>query len=154
MKEKAKKKKQSNKVKAEDRQGGRRTLEIDWKKVEEMLKGGANGNQVARTIGIHSATLYRRVTEEFDITYQEYLQKLKASGDTCLLLKQYEKAISGNITMLIWLGKQRLGQKDHPADETAFNGKLAELLDIMLDKKKLEDNAKENNVLLSEKTEG
>ena len=30
--------------------------------------------------------------------------------------KQWEKAMSGDVKMLIWLGKQYLGQKDSPMD--------------------------------------
>jgi hypothetical protein len=30
--------------------------------------------------------------------------------------KQFDMAMKGNVTMLIWLGKQTLGQRDVPAD--------------------------------------
>ena len=30
--------------------------------------------------------------------------------------KQWEKAMDGDVRMLIWLGKQHLGQKDSPMD--------------------------------------
>ena len=43
--------------------------------------------------------------------------------------KQYDVAMSGNVSMLIWLGKQVLGQSDkqevehiRPIDEVDFNG--------------------------------
>ena len=37
----------------------------------------------------------------------------RASGESLLLQKQFESAIEDkNISMLIWLGKQRLGQSD------------------------------------------
>lgn len=34
------------------------------------------------------------------------------SGDNLLRAAQYKAAMGGNTTMLIWLGKQRLGQSD------------------------------------------
>ena len=41
-----------------------------------------------------------------------YLKKGRDQGKTSLRRMQWEKAQSGNTTMLIWLGKQMLGQKD------------------------------------------
>ena len=36
----------------------------------------------------------------------------RATGDAALLKAQYKKAMAGNVPMLIWLGKVRLGQKE------------------------------------------
>jgi hypothetical protein len=40
-------------------------------------------------------------------------------------------ALEGNQSMLIWLGKNRLGQRDDPITESAFNGALAETLELL-----------------------
>jgi hypothetical protein len=36
----------------------------------------------------------------------------RSAGDAKLLQMQYKKAMAGNVPMLIWLGKVRLGQKE------------------------------------------
>jgi len=59
------------------------------------------------------------------------LTEQKQKGNSFLLGKQYQVAMGGNTTMLIWLGKQRLAQTDHPTDKQEFNGSLASLLDVM-----------------------
>ena len=35
--------------------------------------------------------------------------------------KQYEVAMEGNVQMLIWLGKQHLGQTDKPVDNSFWD---------------------------------
>jgi hypothetical protein len=58
----------------------------------------------AAVLKISVDTLQRRYLEP----YNAGLQKCKAS----LRRKQFELAQAGNVTMLIWLGKNLLGQKD------------------------------------------
>lgn len=46
----------------------------------------------------------------------DLLDEGKARGRVKLRRAQMEKALEGNPTMLIWLGKQLLGQSDNPGD--------------------------------------
>ena len=63
------------------------------------------------------------------MSLQEYSSLKKASGDANLKVKQMQLALSGkgNLGMLIWLGKNRLGQKENPYQTKEFDGKLAEI---------------------------
>ena len=98
---------------------GREKIEIDFKKVDNLLKMGCNGVEIAATLGCHPDTLYKRVEETFGTTFTAYAQEKRAIGDSILRAKQFEVAIGNeekdmkpNIVMLIWLGKQRLGQSE------------------------------------------
>ena len=94
--------------------GGRPETPIDWKQVENLLMAGCLGTEVAASIGISEDTLYRRVVKELKYeSFTAYAVNFRQKGDSLLKAKQFETAIKDkNVPMQIWLGKQRLGQKD------------------------------------------
>jgi hypothetical protein len=84
---------------------------INWDLVDTLATCGCNGVQIASRLGVCPETLYRHTVSEKNVTFAVYSQEKKASGDTLLFEKQFEVALDKNVTMLIWLGKQR-GQKE------------------------------------------
>lgn len=93
--------------------------EINWETVDAMLIAGCNGTQCAAAIGVHPETLYNRCQDEKKTVFSVYSQAKRAHGDGLLHAAQFQKAYKDkNPTMLIWLGKQRLNQKDN---EATFN---------------------------------
>ena len=46
------------------------------------------------------------------MTFADIYKRLSAPGNVSLRRKQFELAMNGNVTMNIWLGKQKLGQSD------------------------------------------
>lgn len=48
--------------------------------------------------------------------YAEIIKKGQDEGKSSLRRAQYKAAMGGNATMLVWLGKQLLGQKDANVD--------------------------------------
>jgi len=85
---------------------------IDWEIVDKYLIAGCSGTEVASTIGVCPDTLYDRCQQENGVIFSEYSQRKKEHGCTLLRSKQLQVAMQGNTTMLVWLGKQRLDQKD------------------------------------------
>ena len=85
---------------------------INWSFVDSWLHAGADGVSIADAIGVHANTLYNRCKEEKCCDFCDYKAQKKAIGDDHLRVKQHEVAKSGNVQMLIHLGKQRLGQAD------------------------------------------
>ncbi len=84
---------------------GRPRKILDEKKIAELIGKAFTVEFVANFMGVHADTLYAN--------YSDALRKGKCFRNGCLQAKQYKEAMSkGNITMLIWLGKQWLGQKD------------------------------------------
>ena len=69
--------------------------------------------EMADIVGVSQDTLKRR--------YAHIIAKGKSEGKMKLRRKQIEVAMSGNHTMLIWLGKQMLGQSDSPTPEETIN---------------------------------
>jgi hypothetical protein len=55
-------------------------------------------------LGCDASTLTRR--------YASVIETGRQTGKMSLKRKQWEVAMGGNVTMLIWLGKQNLGQTD------------------------------------------
>ena len=99
-------------------------IPINWKKVEQLLMADCSGIQVAAHIGISEDTLYSRVKTELGYeSFTAYSAKFKEKGDSLLKAKQFESAIiDKNISMQIWLGKQRLGQREK-SEVTGKDGK-------------------------------
>lgn len=98
---------------------GRPFIEIDWKKVDFFIEAGCSGTEIASMIGVHHDTFYNRISAEYGETFSEYSAKRRPKGDASIRVKQYQKALQGDNHMLIWLGKNRLKQKDR--EEIASN---------------------------------
>ena len=91
---------------------GRKKFVIDWDKVDNSLRAGSNGVQVAAMLGVHPETLYDRCQEDKKTNFSEYLQQKRQEGNDVLFGLQYKLAKEGDRGMLIWLGKNRLDQSD------------------------------------------
>ena len=77
---------------------------------------GCTVNEIASVLGIARSTMYNHM--ESDPGIQEAIDAGRDSGCSTLRRLQWQGAEAGNATMLIWLGKQMLGQKD----KTEFSG--------------------------------
>lgn len=95
-------------------------IDIDWEKADELMIAGCNGVQIAGYFGMHPETFYDRVKKEKKIGFTQYLQEKHSKGEALLVAHQYAKAIGltdkGDNTLLIWLGKTRLEQKERPLE--------------------------------------
>jgi len=85
---------------------GRPRKILDENKIAELIGKAFTVEFVANFMGVHVDTLYAN--------YSDALRKGKCFRNGCLQAKQYKAAMTGagNTTLLIWLGKQWLGQKD------------------------------------------
>jgi len=109
-------------------------IPIDWNKVDKLAIAGCTGVEIAANIGCHPDTLYERCIAENGTTFTEYSYAQKSHGDSLLRSKQLYKALNkeGDNTMLVWLGKNRLAQRDDPKSTEIFDGKLAQVLDLLM----------------------
>lgn len=83
---------------------GRKPIEINEEQVTRLAAIGCTNEEIASVVGCSHDTLVRR--------FKELLAEGRLQGKASLRRKQFELALSGNTTMLIWLGKQVLGQAD------------------------------------------
>jgi len=113
----------------------RTELPIDWERVGQMLAAGCLGIEIAAVIGIHQKTFYDRVLKDFGITFTEYSQEKKARGEAALREVQYNKALGiskkGDNTLLIWLGKQRLNQRESISEFSVSQEMIQPLAAVM-----------------------
>jgi DNA-binding CsgD family transcriptional regulator len=72
--------------------------------VADMAAAGGKNRDIAFSLGIAERTLKRR--------FGPILTKRRADRRLGLARKQTMLALKGNVTMLIWLGTQLLGQQD------------------------------------------
>jgi len=93
-------------------------IPIDWRVVDELLMCGCPGTEIAAHFSMHCNTFYDRVAEQYKMSFTEYLTQKRSHGQAMVRLAQYQKALGmskkGDNTLLIWLGKNMLGQKDQP----------------------------------------
>lgn len=92
----------------------RKPIFIDWQRVDELLEAGCLGTEIAAYFGMHPETFYDKVLKEKNVAFSDYSAKKKATGEALLREAQFKKAIKKlDNSMLIWLGKQRLGQREN-----------------------------------------
>jgi len=78
--------------------------EHDEKLIYELASILCTLPDMARIIGCSVDTLERR--------YMDIIEKGRSEGNCSLRRKQVQVAMEGNPSMLIWLGKNRLGQRE------------------------------------------
>jgi len=103
---------------------GRPKIEIDWDIVEGMAAIQCTSKEICSCIGIDEKTMLRHCKKKFKMTFADYLDQKRDLGRKSLRRRQYELAKSGNATMLVWLGKQWLGQKDKQEISGPDNGPI------------------------------
>lgn len=111
---------------------GRTEKKIDWERVDQMLMAGCLGTEIAACFDMHPQTFYDRVVKKYNVSFTEYCQEKKGIGDSLLREAQFEKAIKKkDNTMLVWLGKQRLGQKENAHEVSISQELLKPFAEIM-----------------------
>ena len=77
---------------------------IDTEQVEKLAGLGCTNVEIASFFGCDESLIRK--------SYSEYIAKGKEKGKIRLRQLQMRAAEKGNVAMLIWLGKQMLGQTD------------------------------------------
>jgi len=83
---------------------GRPRKMVDEKAILELASKGRTLTEIAAYCGVSDDTISRR--------FAEVIKRGKSLMRGSLRAKQFELAMRGNPTMLVWLGKQELGQTD------------------------------------------
>ncbi len=98
-------------------EGGAPRKPIDIEVMKRAASIGCNAGEIAALLGMGEATFYKHLVEDDGL--QETLDEAANSGKATLRRLQWQRAMGGSDTMLIWLGKNMLKQ----TDRTELSGK-------------------------------
>jgi len=91
---------------------GRPRAEIDWELFKRLCHIQCTKEEIAHAMGISKETLLRACKREKHENFDTLFEKESVGGKISLRRYQFETAKKGNAALLIWLGKQWLGQTD------------------------------------------
>lgn len=91
---------------------GRPKKEINWEEFDKLCHLHATQEEIAGWFECSVDTIDRAVKREKEINFAEYYAQKAANGKISLRRKQWQLALAGDKTMLIWLGKQHLKQAE------------------------------------------
>jgi len=86
---------------------------IDNEQLELLASYGCTNAEIAAMARISVRTLQR--------SYLEYVDRGRVNLAMSLRRKQTQMALEGNVAMLIWLGKQYLGQSERQSTDANLN---------------------------------
>jgi hypothetical protein len=96
--------------------GGRPTKYFDeeqWKQFEQLCAIQCTKLEICDWFDIDDKSLEKYVNKRYNLSFSEVFRRKRTKGFISLRRKQYQAAMeSGDKTLLIWLGKQWLGQTD------------------------------------------
>ncbi len=100
---------------------GRPEKEIDWKLLDSILQFGARLIDCSEMLDMSDDSIQRKIQDAHGCTFSEYRERKMSKMRMRLLQKQFDVAMAGNTALLIWLGKQHLGQTDKITQELDTN---------------------------------
>jgi hypothetical protein len=112
-------------IQSEVKKVGRPKLDIDPEQVTRLARLHCTMQEMADFFGCHRETLRENFSPQID--------KGRSEGNISLRRKQWQMAVEkGNVVMLIWLGKQMLGQRNEILESD--NNAPLPIYDIVEDK--------------------
>lgn len=98
----------------------RKKIQVDADQVRALARLGCTWDEIAGVLGIARTTFVMRMKEK---KFREAYDRGIAEGNASLRRAQYDGAVGGNTGLLVWLGKNRLGQVDRleTHNETTVN---------------------------------
>jgi len=93
------------------KKAGRPRIEFDLEAVEGLGRIGATIDDMVHVLPASKRTIADRLTEP-EGDFRNAYEKGRSLLNSSLRRKQIQVAMTGNVAMLIWLGKQHLAQAD------------------------------------------
>jgi len=103
---------------------GRPLKVINWEEVDKLIALQCTRDEIASFIGVDETTLKDAIRREHGLDFPSYFALKRGAGKASLRRRQFESALEGNATMLIWLGKQWLGQTDKIETKTELSAEI------------------------------
>lgn len=99
---------------------GPKTRQIDYALVEDLAAIDCNDTELMAVLHMPMSTYTKRKRE--DPLFCEAINRGRAIGNEKIRRKMFDLAMEGNVTMLIWLSKNRLGYTDKSTQEISATG--------------------------------
>ena len=100
----------------------------EFEQLVNMIRIQCTAQEICGVFGMSEDTLGRRIAERKIKGVKNFADLYKKHGDegkASLRRAQWKAAQDGNPTMLVWLGKQMLGQRDkQDLDHTSSDGSM------------------------------
>ncbi len=84
----------------------------DFMQLLNMIRIQCTQTECCNVLGMSDTTLNRRLRERGYENFEDLYKKHNDEGKMSLRRMQWQAAENGNATMLVWLGKQYLSQRD------------------------------------------
>ena len=101
-------------------------ITVDYELAHKLARMACTNEEIAACMNISAKYYYDVIKRDPELS--DMIQKGRAEGRASLRRAQWAKALEGNPTMLIWLGKQLLGQSD--MTRTEITGRDGEAIQI------------------------
>lgn len=96
---------------------GRPPIPIKWDEFDKLARMQCTEEEIAAWFDCSVDTIARACQAKHGTTFAEYLAAKKRLGRISLRRLQLKRAEAGSDSMLIWLGKNVLGQRDRFPEE-------------------------------------
>ena len=106
-------------------------IRIDWEAFDNLCAMHCTQIEIAGWFKCSVDTIDRAVKRHAKMSFAEYFAEKSAPGKISLRRKQFDMAQKGDRTMLIWLGKQYLGQAEKSEQHINHSGSMSHELSSM-----------------------
>ena len=101
---------------------------VDIEQLKKLLSLQCTKEECAAFFEMTKPTLEARLREAGHEGFQSFAETYRQPGKISLRRNQWKAAESGNVAMLIWLGKQWLGQSEKVENKTELTTQLPDTL--------------------------
>ena len=99
------------------RKVGRPPKEFDQKNFESLCQIQCTEEEICQFFSCSEKTLNKWCREKYGANFSQVFREKRGVGKISLRRAQYQAALNGNASLLIWLGKQYLGQSESAGTE-------------------------------------
>jgi len=127
---------------------------IDWILLDKLILRQNTKDEIAGQFDMHHDTLARRIQDKYGVTFTAYAASIYSKGKGTLRSRQWDKAMEGNVQLLIKLGECYLDDQKPKKEDAApvpevileQNKKLMDkLTEIQSSDRKIDDNSNIND---------
>lgn len=90
------------------------SIVIDWEYVKEHFKADCSIASIASALKVSNMLLYSRCINDLGCTLTDLRNEYVGVGEDMIRKKLFDKALSGDSKLLVFLSKNRLGYSEQP----------------------------------------